>query len=95
MIGAAHQRARLDVAKSTVNGKGLQLVEFGRMEEARYRVVVVGGTEVLSQGEDAASHSGEVSNALLDFGACFACSQHHARLGKSRTQVSGPIQQLQ
>ena len=81
MVTGADQGAGFDVAEAHAKRFGFELGELARSVEAGHGEMVAGGTQILADGEDVATASGQIAEDLEQLGSFFAEADHDAGFG--------------
>ena len=95
VVGAAHQRAGLDVAEAEPAPERRELGELVGVIVARDRQVLRRGSEVLTEGENGHADLAEVAQRGQQLVALFAEPEDDARLGRDRRrELAGAAEEL-
>src|SRR6266478_4994120 len=81
VVGAADERSRFDVGESEIERDGFQVAELVGMVVAEHRSVILGWSEVLTDGQNLASDAPQVPERGDELVMLLAESHHQARLG--------------
>ena len=81
VVAGANERAGFDVAEASLEGFGFELGKLARSVEAGHGKMVAGGAEILADGKDVATASGQIAEDLEQLGSFFAEADHDAGFG--------------
>src|SRR5580704_12924915 len=84
VVGAAHQRSRLDVMESQRERGRFDFGELGRRYVASDGDMLCRRTQILAERQDVALDVVEIANHVEQLLIGFAQAEHHTRLGEHR-----------